>query len=281
MKVARNIVLLLLFFAVAATAAFAQDPVGELELTKGVVKVRRGERDLYFRKLEERTPIFAGDELHSGKDTRADIIFRDGREKIQLYSRSLFKVEEVSERRSFFGISIGKVFFKVLSKLRRNKFTVQTPTATIGVKGTEFVVATDGAKTFVFTQTGVVALANVDFPDKEVLVEPNQASSVDVGTAPAPPIIVEQEDQDAIIEQEGTETFEALPLVPPPPEPVEEQGQSEEEEEETTEEQLAPPKKRPGDFREIVNGVSESVESVRPSSAVGAIKSSVKISVTR
>ena len=42
MKVARNIFLLLLFIAAGATAAFAQDPVGELELIKGVVKVRRG-----------------------------------------------------------------------------------------------------------------------------------------------------------------------------------------------------------------------------------------------
>ena len=126
MKVARNIFLLLLFIAVGAAAAFAQDPVGELELIKGVVKVRRGDRDLYFRKLEERTPIFTGDELHSGRDTRANLLFRDSREKIQLYSRSLFKVEEVSERRSFFGMSIGKAFFKVLAKLRQNKFTVQT-----------------------------------------------------------------------------------------------------------------------------------------------------------
>lgn len=266
MLAAKHIALFLLLFLIGLTAVYAQNPVGELELKKGVVKVRRGDRDLYFRKVDVRTPLFAGDELHSGKDTSAEIFLRNGDERIRLYSRSLFKIQEVSERRSFFGMSIGKAFFKVLARLRSNKFTLQTPTATIGIKGTEFIAATDGINTFVLTTEGVVALANVDFPDKEVLVGANQASSVAPGAAPAPPIEVPQEEQAEIIEQEGTETFEQLPFLLPPPE-VAEGG-----------EQLLPPPPPPGVYLEIV---SDSTEAVQPSGDVGATTSPVNINVTR
>ena len=280
MLVAKRYILLLLITAVASVAAFAQNtayaqnPVGEMELEKGVVKVRRADRDLYFRKLKERTPVFAGDELHSGSDTRAKIFFRDGRDTISLYSRSLFKIEEVSERRSFFGISIGKAFFKVLSKFRKNKFTVQTPTATIGIKGTEFVAATDGVRTFVLTTEGVVGLANVDFPGKEVLVKPNQASTVEPNTAPAPPVEVEPEDQADIIQEEGTETFEELPFQIPPEEPPPGEEQNEEEQEEE-----APPDTT--EISDLLDEVDDSVESVKPSGDVGTPSSPVNINVTR
>ena len=276
--VAKRVTLLLLVFVIGIATAYAQSAVGELELKKGVVKVRRADRDLYFRKVGVRTPIFAGDELHSGKNTRANILFRDGGETITLYAKSLFKVEEVSERRSFFGMSIGKAFFKVLAKLRKDKFTVQTPTATIGIKGTEFVAATDGVKTFVMTTEGVVGLANVDFPDKEVLVQPNQASSVAPRTAPAPPIEVSQEDQAEIIEQEGTEKIEQLPFQPPPPEVAEGEEPGSEEE---SEEALLPPPPPPAEYFDYVSDVSDSVESVQPSGDVGATTAPVNINVTR
>ena len=95
MLATKRLILLLFFLAMAVAAAHAQQPVGELELKKGVVKILREGRSLFFRQPKVRTPVFAGDELHSGRDTRAQIYFRDGRDTILLYARSLFKIEEV------------------------------------------------------------------------------------------------------------------------------------------------------------------------------------------
>lgn len=276
MYVARRFALLMLFVAIGLSAAYAQDPVGEMELVKGVVKVRRGERDLYFRKVDERTPIFAGDELHSGKNTRANLLFRNGDDTIQLYARSLFKVEEVSERRSLFGLSIGKTFFKVLSRFRTNKFTVQTPTATIGVKGTQFLVADNGERTYVLTTEGVVAFANIELPDQAVLIEPNQASSVRPHTPPASPIVVPQDNQTDIVNQDGTGTLDNLPFNFPEQQEPEPEAKTAEEEE--VEPPLEPPPPDPSDFVEIVE---DSTDTVLPSADVGATTTSVIIGVSR
>ena len=268
MPAAKRLILLLFLLAMTVAAAHAQQPVGELELKKGVVKILREGRSLFFRQPKVRTPVFAGDELHSARNTRATIYFRDGRDTISLYAKSLFKIEEVSERRSFFGLSIGKAFFKVLSKFRTNRFTVQTPTATIGVKGTEFVTATDGLKTFVLTLTGVVALANVDFPEREVLIKANQASTVEPRTLPAPPVEVDTDDQADIVAEEGTESFEDLPFeVPPPEEPEGDVG-------------TPPVVAIVDELQEITNAIA-TAEEVTPSDDPGLQTVLVDISVSR
>jgi hypothetical protein len=263
MKHTKRVWLLLLLLVVGLATAQAQQPAGEMELEKGHVKIRRQSQDRVFREAGKRIPVFEGDVLHSGRDTRAKIYFREGQDVISLFSNTMFRVETVSQENTFFGLNIGKAVFKVLSRFRNDKFNVRTPTATIGVKGTEFVTGSDGQKTFLLTVTGTVGMASVDFPERVVIVTQNKASHVEPRKLPSPPVSVPPAAQEQILTQEGVETFEAVPFQPPPaeePAAKEKEGGEEggEEEEEGEEEGTAEEgEEAPAEGEEVAADVEE------------------------
>lgn len=230
-----------MLLAAGGAAAQGSRPVGELVLTKGVVKIRSVTgREAVVTDIGRRFAVRVGDVVQSGRDTKATIFFRDEREKVSLYSNTQFKIEELSPRRTWFALSIGKAFFAAIAGVRRNTFNVRTATATIGVKGTEFVVGTDGESTFLLTIKGLVTMVNPEFPDVVVEVGASQASTVRANQQPTPPVDVAPEDMETIVAQDGNEAFEAV--VPPPAasggasEGASEEGEEEEAEEEKTEE---------------------------------------------
>jgi len=234
MTSARRLLLLLLFWGFAVSLAFGQAPVGELEVEQGRVKIRHLTDERVFEEVGLRIPVFVGDALHTSRDTRVKIRFRDEDEVITLYSNTHFKVAVHNPRRSGFFLNIGKAFFGVLR--RRNPFEVKTAQATIGVKGTEFVVGTDGQKSFLLAVTGVVALRSVAFPGREVVVTQDQASSVEANQPPAPPVAVTPETRDQIVAEEGLTQFEVIEFETPEPGTEEEAQEQESQEEEGQEE---------------------------------------------
>ena len=225
MTPARRSLLLLFFWGFAVSLAFGQAPVGELEVEQGRVKIRHLTDERVFEEVGLRIPVFVGDALHTSGDTRVKIRFRDEDEIITLYSNTHFKIAVHNPRRSGFFLNIGKAFFGVLR--RRNPFEVKTAQATIGIKGTEFVVGTDGQKSFLLTVTGVVAMRSVAFPGREVVVTQDQASSVEANQPPAPPVAVTPETRDQILAEEGLAQFEVITFETPEP-GTEEEAQGEE-----------------------------------------------------
>ncbi len=80
----------------------------------------------------------------------------------------------------------GKVIYKV-SRRARGMFRVRTPTALIGVKGTEFVTVSTPTVVAVFVKRGEVEVVNPQFPEVKVRVKANTASFVSAGAPPTPP----------------------------------------------------------------------------------------------
>ena len=160
---ARRFLLLLLCWGLTVSLAYGQVPVpvGELELLRGRVKIRHLNQERFIEDAGARTPVFVGDSVHTAGETRVKIRFRNEDEIVTLYSKTHFKVAVHNPRRSSLFLNIGKAFFAVL---RRKNYEVRTASATIGIKGTEFVVGTDGQKSFLLTVTGVVGVRNVAFP---------------------------------------------------------------------------------------------------------------------
>ena len=212
-KPAARLLLLLVFCcAVSFAPAMGQDALGELELLKGQVKVRHLNKSSVFSVVGERVPVFLGDVVQTARDSRAKLSFDAENETVSLYANTHFVVKIVTRSRSSFLLNVGKAIFGVF---RQKKFTVRTSTATIGVKGTEFVAATDGQQTFLLTLTGVVGIVSVAFPEIEVVTEANQATVVRANQPPTPPVIVAPEVREKVIQEEGLEPFEALEIEAP------------------------------------------------------------------
>ena len=121
---------------------------------------------------------------------------------------------------------------------RRNRFKIRTVTAVVGVRGTEFVLGTSGSQTNLLTISGQVTIAPVEAPEIEVEVPENQASQVQQGLAPTPPIPVAAEIQEQIIQEDSPQVFNVVDYPPAPTiEKAREEQQSKQESEEQNEDQ--------------------------------------------
>ena len=112
---------------------------------------------------------------------------------------------------------LGGKFEGNLTKLKRTKlsskkkrFNVRTVTAIIGVRGTDFVIATSGDSTNLLALSGEVTLASPEIPSYEIPVVTNQASHVREGSGPSVPVTVSVEERDSIGKADGADSFEEV-----------------------------------------------------------------------
>ena len=147
---------------------------------------------------DKKAPAKVGDRvrmgmvIETGAASFVDIYFQEN--AVKILEKSRVKVSDLSTdlkneaEKTGFHVSQGKVFVKVAKKLARNdEFIVSTPTATAGVRGTEFLVSEDKGKGLIACVDGTVKVESevvqgkdtVLVPEnKEVTVEKDKALSV-------------------------------------------------------------------------------------------------------
>ncbi|MGB0667879.1 MAG: FecR domain-containing protein, partial [bacterium] len=165
---------------------------------------------------------------------------RGKEEEIRLRVDTLFKVNSLDSDQTEVEMPTGKARFKIKRKLnrkkkQRRKFNVRTVTALIGVRGTEFVMGTSGASTSLLTLDGSVEMAAVAAPEIKVEVSIGEASKLDVGKAPTPPITVPPALQNSIVESDSADTFGEVSF--PPAQDLEEAVAEQKEKEEAQKEE--------------------------------------------
>lgn len=158
------------FFGSAETAEAALSTAGKIASVEGKVAIfRKGKARGVRAKVG--TLIFPGDKIKTYKDSRALLVLRDN-SRIVIAPKSTMKMgrfvlnKKTEKRSAFLNILGGKIrimaqkMYKLTAsgkrKLWRNSsFKVKTPTAVVGVKGTDFIVTvTVGDKTY----TGIVVV---------------------------------------------------------------------------------------------------------------------------
>ena len=225
----------------------------QLYLETGRVKVKNQGKVRFLSHSDPLNPLIVelelGEQVLTGKNTRARIKMRGKEEEIRLRVDTLFKVNSLDSDQTEVEMPTGKARFKIKRKLnrkkkQRRKFNVRTVTALIGVRGTEFVMGTSGASTSLLTLDGSVEMAAVAAPEIKVEVSIGEASKLDVGKAPTPPITVPPALQNSIVESDSADTFGEVSF--PPAQDLEEavaeqkekeEAQKEEEQQEEEEEQ--------------------------------------------
>ena len=237
-----------LFFLVLFIQPVAAEEA-ELELELGLVKIMRAGKALVFSEKGSKIPLLLKDEIQTGANSKAQIRLPGKDETIKLGSRSFFGLDNLTEDQTQVSLLTGKGQFKVTPRKsarkplrqkgkRRNRFKIRTVTAVVGVRGTEFVLGTSGSQTNLLTISGLVTIAPVEAPEIEVEVPENQASQVQQGLAPTPPIPVATEIQEQIIQEDSPQVFNVVDYPPAPTiEKAKEEQQSQQESEEQNEDQ--------------------------------------------
>lgn len=177
------------------------DPVGTVTDLSGPLLVRKV--DGTVKVLSQKSTVDSGDTLVSEKDTYARIKFIDNSE-ITLRPNTQFKIENFSydagkpqNDNAFFSLIKGglRSITGLLGKRNRDKFGLNTPTATIGIRGTTFVaqyippsngdVAAYQAAAVAAAQIDVSA-GNLTRTDAPTIVAPR--SVLEFGTSTAKPL---------------------------------------------------------------------------------------------
>jgi len=193
----------------------AQADVGTMTLNKGVVKLRRAKIDTLYQTVGQQIPVQNLDEIQTGKDSNVTIDLKAQTDKLELYSQSFFKIDQVTGESSQVSMSIGKARFKIQAGTRplvprdssKKRFQVKTANAIVGVKGTEFVMAAGADVTSVLTIEGVVDVASVAAPDIQVEVGENQASQIKQASTPTAPVTVPPSVKDSILSTDSPAVF--------------------------------------------------------------------------
>lgn len=148
---------LLLFWAVLLTAS---QSVARLVSLEGEVHVRRANMLMLFKKGMELT---AEDVIDSREDGKARIVFHD-ETVVTVGSNTTFAIEkyindeknsqmQLDSRRGALRVITGKI-----GKVAPDQFKVKTRTATIGVRGTQFIVTIEENKEKFLCTEGVIEL---------------------------------------------------------------------------------------------------------------------------
>ena len=216
----------------------------QLYLETGRVKVKNQGKVRFLSHSDPLNPLIVelelGEQVLTGKNTRAKIEMREKEEEIRLRVDTLFKVNSLDLDQTEVEMPTGKARFKIKRKLnrkkkQRRKFNVRTVTALVGVRGTEFVMGTSGASTSLLTLAGSVEMAAVAAPEIKVEVSIGEASKLDVGKAPTPPITVPPALQNSIVESDSADTFGEVSF--PPAQDLEEAVAEQKEKEEAQKEE--------------------------------------------
>lgn len=169
------------------------ESVGTLTVKKGIVKVQRNLMHTVHQEIDTEIPIHNGDEVQTGFNTRAFIIYPQKGGETEVYSNTILIIKEIGEESDIFSMPIGKIRFsvpKLKKKLKKTKhrFRLTTANAIIGVKGTEGIVSFANGETILVSVFETVTLANIAEPEIEINVPEKQASKVTGIDKPIPPV---------------------------------------------------------------------------------------------
>lgn len=169
--------LLLMAFAVCPELVGQTAPVqAQVASIAGSVLVSGNSRGL--RSLAHGDALSPGDEIDTRGGGRLTISLSDGSLiVIQPDSRVLLKdFGSASTLRELFDIFLGRIRVKINHYAGRpNPYRINSPTASIAVRGTEFSVAVDmPGNTQVFVFEGLVEVTSLSEPDQRILVEPGR-----------------------------------------------------------------------------------------------------------
>jgi hypothetical protein len=247
-KVYKTLALLFLgLFYLGATVIAVQD---SLELHSGTVKLIRDGKSQIINNAGETFALQANDRLQTGKKTKITLYLKNRDNTVKLFSNSFFKLDDLAAEENSVALLTGKGNFNVkplpktsntenaeaenskkgkklnkfgvklgakLAKLKKSKlrgkkkrFNIRTVSAILGVRGTEFVVATGGDTTNLLALSGEVTLASPEIPDYEIPVLANEVSNVREGSGPSIPVAVSPEERDKIAKADGKDSFQEV-----------------------------------------------------------------------
>lgn len=189
--------------------ASAAATIGKATRVQGTVQIFRAGRDLPIIAVQG-MEVFQQDRVKTAAKAYLRIELTDGSilsigEKAEMNLAEYDYDPAAQKRTASFDMTLGKVrvFTKGLAKLKANNFTIKTPTAVVGVRGTLFMVwVISDSLTRVTCLDSAVEVYSLMEPDKVIILNPNDTTDILRGKAPTAPKTITR--QESLQQQQGT-----------------------------------------------------------------------------
>lgn len=193
-------VLTTIYLAIALPVYAAAQEAGQVLMAKGQLSAKGD--DGKTRELARRSPIFVGDVLTTGKDAQLQVRMKDGA-MIELGANAEFVIKVYSYKKQG-DTKDGAVLSLVKGGLRtvsgdieKSTYKLETPTASMGIRGTAFDVIVcspltllsfckENGTTYVILRKGSVYVMG-EKGSSQILMIPGLATMVEKGSAPTFP----------------------------------------------------------------------------------------------
>lgn len=207
------------FFMTGGQAAGEEIPIGKIDKIKGPVNVTRSDgREI---KASEGLSIFPGDQVVTGKGGMVWFSFQQGNQ-FKLSEESQVSIDELSGRDSedsqpVLRLALGYLWSRIQKFTGGTRRTVlHTPTAVIGVRGTEFdsVVSLDGTSVVAVDEGSV----EVEAEEEKAILDQGKMTQMEVGVKPSAPVQAtpkEKRDWQAWRRERVKGLFKHLPVMAP------------------------------------------------------------------
>jgi hypothetical protein len=175
-------------------------PVGKVLLVQGKALIMHG-KERYGYRVKKNLPLFKGDIIVTLPRGRIRLKLNDG-SVVTMASNTKFIInksefDSVKKRFvSFLGMSLGKARFWLV-KVARDKhpeYKVKTPTAVMGVRGSDFVLEVADFTTVTAFEDTILEVRSLDFPEQPVILTEFKQTIVREGEIPDDPTDVPLEE---------------------------------------------------------------------------------------
>ncbi len=158
----KKIFIFILVFCFFGILLHAQDKAnfGKIDFLIGKVSVKQISGKTVGAKLNMK--IYVGDKVQTAKNSSAQVVIGKNI-KVRIAANSEFElkkdeINQANERDTVLGLNFGKIWASVNKLKKDEKFSVETPTAVAGVRGTIFVVKQSDEGTTLYVGGGAIAL---------------------------------------------------------------------------------------------------------------------------
>ena len=176
------LVALVISLALRQVCFAKQDTLGKITSVSGSVEIKR-EKETQWMRAERNMPVYYGDDIKTSEDGNITITFLD--ESLMTVQPNthvaLNTIISPLEKRNSVLLFFGRIWNKVRSKVVQMRgYEVQTPTAVLGVRGTEFEAASyEDGTTLVRVASGGVS---VDSETESSTLSEKQGAQVSIET---------------------------------------------------------------------------------------------------
>lgn len=220
----KSFICLLLFIIVLFGSMPVQAAGIEVLSVRGVCEFKRGSAE--WTRILLKTLLQEGDNIRTGSDSSLTVKFNSTTQlRIAAFTSLILYDDDAPNTHSVFKGLVELLRGKLIISLGgiRNAWRIRatTPTAVIGVRGTEFFLIGDKEITTVGVYDGAVTVANIMIPDKTVQVGAGSKTAVFAGRPPLPPTPLSLEERKESdhggssldrIEDAAVEATEQLPI---------------------------------------------------------------------